>query len=53
MGEVVAQMAVKSENAILQVLKQKSERKEFVRSVRGSGYDEFWDNKNRYRVVLS
>jgi phage terminase large subunit len=44
-------MAVKSENAILQVLKQKSERKEFVRSVRGSGYDEFWDNKNRYRVV--
>lgn len=44
-------MSDKRAKTILALIKQKEERKAFVKSIIGSGYDEFWDCKDRYRVV--
>jgi hypothetical protein len=44
-------MSDKRAKVILALIKQKEERKAFVKSVVGGGYDEFWNCKERYRVV--
>lgn len=37
--------------AYMQEAERRKQHKEFVKGIVGGGYDEFWNNKNRYRVV--